>query len=182
MSIPKLYDGHNRTFFFGSFEVLRRPNQTIEIQSVPSVAERSGDLSSLGGPVLAPSQISPLSQKMLQYLFPLPNYGPPGATSNNLAAYFPTPINSAQADLGLNEQITSKQSVNFHAMYKNRRVEAPSNGSASLGSFSLPEIDYALIGGYTYVISPTVVNELKAGIAGNHYSDGLWRYRGSDCK
>jgi len=173
LSIPKLYDGHNRTFFFGSYEVLRRPNQTIEIQSVPSLAERSGDLSSLGGPVLAPSQISPLSQKMLQYLFPLPNIGPPGATSNNLAAYFPTPINSSQADLRLDERITSNQSVNFHAMYKNRRVEAPSNGSASLGSFSLPEIDYALIGGYTYVISPTVVNELKAGIAGNHYAESF---------
>jgi len=173
LSIPKLYDGHNRTFFFGSFEVLRRPNQTIEVQSVPSLAERSGDLSSLGGPVLAPSQISPLSQKMLQYLFPLPNIGPPGATSNNLAAYFPTPINSAQADLRLDQQITSKQSVNFHATYKDRRVDAPSNGSASLGSFNQPEIDYALIGGYTYVISPTVVNELKGGIAGNHYSNGF---------
>jgi hypothetical protein len=173
LSIPKLYDGHNRTFFFGSFEVLRRPNQTIQIQSVPSVAERSGDLSSLGGPVLAPSRISPLSQKMLQYLFPLPNIGPPGATSNNLAAYFPTPINSAQADLRLDQQITSKQSVNFHATYKNRRVDAPSNGSAALGSFNQPEIDYALIGGYTYVISPTVVNELKGGIAGNHYSNGF---------
>lgn len=173
LSIPKLYDGHNRTFFFGSFEVLRRPNQTIQIQSVPSLAERSGDLSALGGPVLAPSQISPLSQKMLQYLFPLPNIGQPGATANNLAAYFPTPINSAQADLRLDQQISSKQSVNFHATYKNRRVQAPSNGSASLGSFNQPEIDYALIGGYTYVISPTVVNELKGGIAGNHYSNGF---------
>ena len=67
--IPKLYDGHNRTFFFGSYEALRRPNQTIQIESVPSVAMRSGDLTSLGGPVLSPNQISPLSQKMLQYLF-----------------------------------------------------------------------------------------------------------------
>jgi hypothetical protein len=168
--IPKLYNGHNRTFFFGSYEALRRPNQTIEIQSVPSLAMRSGDLTSLGGPVIPASQISPLSQKMLQYLFPLPNYGPPGATSNNFAAYFPTPIYSNQADLRFDQQLTSKQSVNFHMTYKNRRVDVPSNGTASLGSFSVPEIDYALIGGYTYVISPTVVNELKGGIAGNHTS------------
>ncbi len=110
---------------------------------------------------------------MLQYLFPLPNYGPAGATSNNLAATFATPIDSAQTDIRIDQQINSKQSVNFHATYKNRRVDAPSNGSASLGSFSEPEIDYALIGGYTYVISPTVVNELKGGIAGNHYSLGF---------
>jgi hypothetical protein len=70
LSIPKVYDGHNKTFFFGSFEALRRPNQTIQIQSVPSVAMRSGDLTALGGPVLNPNQISPLSQKMLQYQDP----------------------------------------------------------------------------------------------------------------
>lgn len=173
LSIPKLYDGHNRTFFFGSYEVLRRPNQTIQIQSVPSVAMRSGDLSALGGPVIPASEISPLSEKMLQYLFPLPNYGPPGATSNNLAAYFATPINVSQADLRLDQTISSKQSVNFHITYKNRRVDVPSNGTASLGSFSQPEIDYAMVGGYTYVISPTVVNELKGGITGNHYSNGF---------
>ncbi|MGD0135442.1 MAG: carboxypeptidase-like regulatory domain-containing protein [Bryobacteraceae bacterium] len=168
--IPKLYDGRNRTFFFGSYEALRRPDQTIEIESVPSLAMRSGDLTSLGGPVLSANQLSPLSQKMLQYLFPLPNYGPAGATSNNFAAYFPTPIFSNQADLRFDQQLTSKQSVNFHMTYKNRRVDVPSNGTASLGSFSVPEIDYALIGGYTYVISPSVVNELKGGIAGNHTS------------
>ena len=173
LSIPGLYDGHNKTFFFGSYEALRRPDQTIEIQSVPSVAMRSGDLTSLGGPIVPASQISPLSQKMLQYLFPLPNYGPPGATSNNLAAVFQTPINVSQADMRIDQQITDKQSVNFHVTYKNRRVEAPSNGSASLGSFSLPEIDYAYIGAYTYVISPTVVNELKGGFTGNHYSNAF---------
>jgi hypothetical protein len=172
-SIPKLYDGHNKTFFFGSFEALRRPSQTIQIQSVPSVAMRSGDLTALGGPVLNPTQISPLSLKMLQYLFPLPNLGSPGATSNNLAAVFQTPINSTQADVRLDQQITPKQQVTFHTTYKNRRVLTPSNGSASLGSFSQPEIDYAITGGYTYLASPTVINEFKAGITGNHYSNDI---------
>src|SRR5215471_10905004 len=173
LSIPKVYDGHNRTFFFGSFEALRRPNQTIQIQSVPSVAMRSGDLTALGGPVLNPSQISPLSQKMLQYLFPLPNFGPAGATSNNYAAVFQTPINSAQDDLRIDQQIRSRQSANFHVTYKNRRVLAPSNGSASLGSFSQPEIDYAVTGGYTFIISPQLINTFRGGITGNHYSNGF---------
>jgi hypothetical protein len=171
--IPKVYDGHNKTFFFGSFEALRRPNQTIEIESVPSLAMRSGDLTALGGPIVPANQISPLSQKMLQYLFPAPNYGPPGATSNNFAAYFPTPIYSNQADVRIDQHLNSRQSFNFHITYKNRRVDVPSNGSPSLGSFSEPEIDYALIGGYTFVISPTVVNELKGGIAGNHISESF---------
>jgi hypothetical protein len=50
LSIPKVYDAKNKTFFFASFEALRRPNQTIQIESVPSLAMRSGDLTAPGRP------------------------------------------------------------------------------------------------------------------------------------
>ncbi|MBV9505377.1 MAG: TonB-dependent receptor [Acidobacteriia bacterium] len=171
LSIPKVYDAKNKTFFFASFEALRRPNQTIQIESVPSLAMRSGNLTALGGPVLAPSEISTLSEKMLQYLYPLPNFGAPGATSNNYVAYFATPINSNQSDGRFDQQISSRQQVNFRVTYKNRRVEVPPSGSALLGSFSQPEVDFAVAGGYTFIMSPRVINELKGGISGNRYSN-----------
>ena len=123
ISIPKLYNGHNKTFFFGSYEALRLPRQQIQIENVPSLAMRSGDLSALGGPVLAPSQISPLSANILQYLYPLPNFGPPGATTNNYAAYFSDPINSSQADLRFDENISARQQAFVHMTYKNRRLQ-----------------------------------------------------------
>jgi hypothetical protein len=176
LSIPKLYSGHDRTFFFGSFEALRLPRQVIQIENVPSVAMRSGDLTALGGPVVPASQISSLSKGMLQYLFPIPNYGAPGATSNNYAAYFATPIKSNQADLRLDENITSAQHAYVRMTYKNRRVQnpptpsSPTAGSALLGPFSQPEIDYSVTAGYTYLISATVINELKGGLSGNHYA------------
>jgi hypothetical protein len=172
LSIPKLYNGHDRTFFFGSFEALRLPRQVIRIDNVPSVAMRNGDLTSLGGPVIPLSQISPLSLKMLQYLFPVPNYGAPGASSVNYAAYFPTPIRSNQADLRFDENITAAQHAYVRLTYKNRRVLNPptSTSSALLGSFSQPEIDYSVSGGYTYLISPSLINELRGGISGNHYA------------
>jgi hypothetical protein len=172
LSIPKLYSGHDRTFFFGSFEALRLPRQVIQIENVPSVAMRSGDLTALGGPVVPAGQISPLSQKMLQYLYPLPNYGAPGATSNNFAAYFATPIRSNQADLRIDENITSAQHAYVRLTYKNRRVQNPptSTSSALLGPFSQPEIDYSVTGGYSYLISASLINELKGGISGNHYA------------
>ena len=172
VSIPKLYNGRDRTFFFGSYEALRLPRQVIQIENVPSVAMRNGDLTSLGGPVIPASQISPLTLKMLQYLFPVPNYGLPGATSNNYAAYFGTPINSSQADLRLDQVISPKQQTYVRMTYKNRRVENPpsSTSSALLGPFSQPEIDYSITGGYNYVIKPTVINELRGGISGNHYA------------
>jgi Carboxypeptidase regulatory-like domain/TonB dependent receptor len=176
ISIPKLYNGHNKTFFFGSYEALRLPRQQIQIESVPSLAMRSGDLSALGGPVLAPSQISPLSAKILQYLYPLPNFGSPGATTNNYAAYFSDPINSSQGDLRLDQNISSRQQAFVHMTYKNRRYEVPPHASppssptALSGAFSQPEVDYAISAGYTFIVSPTVVNEVRGGVAGNHYA------------
>ncbi|MBV8904867.1 MAG: TonB-dependent receptor, partial [Acidobacteriia bacterium] len=174
--IPRVYNGKNKTFFFASYEALRLPRQQIQIENVPSLAMRSGDLSALGGPVLAPTQISPLSAKILQYLYPLPNFGAPGATTNNYAAYFSDPINSSQGDLRFDESISSRQQAFVHMTYKNRRLQVPphasppSSPSALLGAFSQPEIDYAISAGYTFIVSPAVVNELRGGAAGNHYA------------
>lgn len=44
LGIPGLYDGHNRTFFFLSYEGLRLPHDTPIVTSVPSLAMRSGNI------------------------------------------------------------------------------------------------------------------------------------------
>ncbi len=176
LSIPKLYNGHDKTFFFASYEALRLPRQQIQVENVPSLAMRSGDLTALGGPVLSSSRISPLAAGILQYLYPLPNFGPVGATTNNYAAYFADPINSSQGDLRLDQNFTPRQQAFVHMTYKNRRLQRapfaspPSSPSALSGAFSQPEVDYAISAGYTFIISPTLVNELRGGAAGNHYA------------
>ena len=73
--------------------------------------------------MLAASQISPLSAKILEYLYPLPNFGTPGANTNNFAAYFADPINSSQADLRLDQHISTRQNAFVHLTYKNRRLQ-----------------------------------------------------------
>ncbi len=44
VSIPHLYNGRDKTFFFASYEGLRLPRETPLVISVPSVAMRSGNL------------------------------------------------------------------------------------------------------------------------------------------
>jgi hypothetical protein len=189
--LPKLYNGRNRTFFFMSYEGLRLPSETVRVESVPSLAMRSGDLSSYAaGPIYAPgsgipyandiipaSEISPISRNVLKYLFPLPNAGPAGSSANNFVQNAPTPISSNQGDFRLDQNINSKQSVFGRFTYKNRQVAAvPSTnnaintitGSPLLGEFSTPEIDYGLTLAYTIILSPTVVNEARFGFNGNH--------------
>ncbi|MBV8733036.1 MAG: carboxypeptidase regulatory-like domain-containing protein, partial [Acidobacteriia bacterium] len=84
ISVPKLYNGKNKTFFFMDYEALRLPFQQVLVESVPSVPLRNGDLSVYGvvrdlngnpfpGNQIPASMINPISANILKYLFPLPN-------------------------------------------------------------------------------------------------------------
>ena len=46
---PKVYNGRDKTFFFGSFEALRLPKSTPVVESVPTTAMTRGDLSAYLG-------------------------------------------------------------------------------------------------------------------------------------
>ena len=135
--IPKLYNGHDKTFFFGSFEALRLPKTQTEIESVPTLDMRNGDLSTYLSPanggagnqltgypgnIIPASMLSPYAQRVLSTFFPLPNYGAPGAVANNYLANFPIPINSAQGDARVDQMIGSKNLIFARYTYKNRRV------------------------------------------------------------
>jgi len=190
--IPKLYNGHDKTFFFGSFEALRLPKTQTAIESVPTEAMRNGDLSAYlaagagnqltgyPGNIIPPSMLSPYSQRVLSTFFPLPNYGPPGAIANNYLASFPIPINSAQGDARVDQMIGSKNLIFARYTYKNRRVTAvpiapayANPGSPSLptvGENSIPELDQAMTIAWNYTISPTLVNELRGGFSLSHQS------------
>jgi hypothetical protein len=187
ISIPKLYNGKDRTFFFMAYEGLRLPRQSVITESVPSVALRSGDLSAYSTPFYAPgtntpypnnqiplTQISPISLNALKYGFPLPNTGPttgPLSLTNNYTINLPTPISSDQGDMRVDQVIDSKQTAYARFTYKHRDViGAPTAGSILLGGWSEPEIDFGLVVAHNYVISPNVVNEARTGFNGNHYA------------
>jgi len=166
VAIPHLYHGKDKTFFFGSYEGLRLPRQQFIEESVPSLALRSGDLSVYGLGQVPLSQISPVALATLKYLYPLPNIGPPNAISNNYGVNFPTPISSNQADIRLDQVINSKQTIFVRGSYKLRAVTNPplSTGTLLSGGLQEPELDYNFTGAYNYVISPTLVNELRLGV------------------
>jgi len=89
--IPKVYDGRNKTFFFFSLETSR--GSAVQDRLTPTVAPqpwRQGDFSSLGTAILDPTtglpfpgnkipanRINPVSQKIQDRFFPLPNFGDP---------------------------------------------------------------------------------------------------------
>jgi hypothetical protein len=178
----------DRTFFFASYEGLRLPKQTTLTESVPSLALRAGNLSSYSTPVYEPgtgvpypgniipqSVISPVAANALTYLFPLPNVGPVNSIANNYTTNVPTTISSNQADLRLDQVISSKMTVFARGTYKIRAVENTPTGSILLGPISQPEIDFGYTVAFNWIIRPTLINEVRGGFNGNHtattYSD-----------
>ncbi len=179
--IPHLYNGHNKTFFFTSFEGLRLPRQTPITESVPSLAMRSGDLTDYLGsstPVVVP--VSTISANILKYLYPLPNYGSASSFSQNYKQNIASPISANQGDVRLDQIVTSKQSVFARFSYKNRQVtSAPivncanfcsTSGDPLLGTFNTPEIDEGMTFAHTYTITNNLVNEFRGGYNAQHTS------------
>jgi hypothetical protein len=183
--IPGLYNGRDKTFFFASGELLRLPKSQTNLLSVPTKAMRNGDLSAYLDPsnggsgnqltgypgnIISPEQLSSYSQKLLNLYYPLPNYGPPNAVSNNYLATYFIPINSAQSDLRLDENINPKHLVYARYSYKNRRVLGvpDAGGSPLVGNTSIPEVYNSFTAAYNWIISPTLVNELRGGFTAVH--------------
>jgi trimeric autotransporter adhesin len=113
--IPKLYNGHNRTFFFAANEAYREEDALTTELSVPTALERAGNFSeSVGksgaqqtiydplsttssgtrtafpGNIIPASEISPIGLKLASY-YPLPNAPTPyyGAPNFNLSGPYP---------------------------------------------------------------------------------------------
>jgi len=189
---PKLYNGRNKTFFFGSYEVLRLPKSFTYVLSVPTQSLRNGDLSAYLSPsqggaanlltgypgnIIPTSQLNPYAQKLMNFIYPLPNYGVPGDIANNYLANYPDPINSSQGDARIDQSLGTKHMIFVRYTYKNRRItdsERDGYGSSSnpssplLGGVSKPEIYNSLATSYNWVISPSVVNELRGGFSVVH--------------
>ena len=143
--LPHLYNGRDKTFFFGSYEGLRLPRQVALVESFPSLDMRNGNLYNYlvaqnnGGaplpiynydgtqiPCTDPGNcsvaISPVAANVIQHLFPVPNTGSADSSQNNYATNFPAPISSNQFDVRIDQTLTAKQSIYGRFTWKNRSV------------------------------------------------------------
>lgn len=157
LSVPHLYDGRNRTFFFADYEGNRRTTSVAQQFLVPTEAERNGDLSALGGPVIDPSSISPTARALLAY-YPLPNVS--GQSNYNYENFQPTPARTDGADLRIDQTITGKQSA--YARFSRKNI------SEDVANPLLPNDtdsvhNRSMLVSYTYTISPNLLNEFRFG-------------------
>jgi len=179
VSIPKLYNGKDKTFFFFDYEGNRRRTSTAEQYLVPTQAQRNGNLSGLpiangAGVLMNPAtgqpfanntipttQINPTAQTLLNSYYPLPNVNlnSPGA-SFNYETLVPTPSNTNGLDLRVDHNITSKQQVYARFSWKNVLTDV---ANPLLPNDADTEHNRSLLVSYNYALNPKWVNEFRFG-------------------
>jgi hypothetical protein len=186
LTIPHLYNGRDRTFFFVDYEGNRRRTASPEQDLVPSSAERSGNLSDL--PMISPttgqpanglidplngapfpnstipaSRLNPVSLNLLNQYYPLPNV--PSGGSYNYERLQPIPSSTNGFDTRLDHYISTQQQIYARFSWKNLLSQAGQGGPVNtlLPNDVDTEHDRSLIVSYNYTITPKWVNEFRFG-------------------
>jgi Carboxypeptidase regulatory-like domain len=175
--IPHLYNGRNRTFFFGTYEGFRLPSSTGEQYSVPTSEILQGNFSGVTGvqPLTNPFTggtyanytvpINAASQKFLQF-FPTPNVG-------NVNAYTPGEINyitnkntaytSNQFDVRGDQYFGQKALVFARYTWKNISQNNPEPLNVPEGQKITQDRVLVVAGNYTF--TPHLLNEFRFGFS-----------------
>jgi hypothetical protein len=158
VTIPHLYNGHDKTFFFADYEGNRRTTAVAQQFEVPTAAERNGDLSGLDPSLTKPiTNISPAAVALLTYI-PLPHVT--GQTGYNYENFQSTPARTDGADIRLDQTITAKQSA--YARFSRKNI-----ASDAANPFLPNDVDSihnrSFLLSHTYAITPRLLNEFRYG-------------------
>ncbi len=135
--LPKLYNGHDKTFFLGSLDVFNKTQGVTTIGTVPTPAMKSGDFSNFLNAsgaqipiydpqtgqqfqckgkinVICPDRFDPLSQSLLQYI-PNPNTTGTnyGLQSNMNPVVGSVPFQTRAWGLTVNHHLSQTQELSF---------------------------------------------------------------------
>ena len=179
VTIPGLYKGANKTFFFVDYEGLRYPQSTAIQTLVPTVAMKQGDFSAENStPLTNPftggtyaGNIVPVnasSAKFLQF-YPDPNVGPAGqslaaaaaTTGYNYESTRRDNINSNQADFRGDQLFGSKATLSGRYSFKNVDQLQPADLTLP---YSTAYANYRILATtFTYTFNPHISNEFRFG-------------------
>jgi hypothetical protein len=174
--IPHLYNGHDKTFFFGTYEGFRLPSQEPYQADVPSTLMKQGNFTGVATVVdpftgtLYPNDtipINPAAQEFLQF-FPDPNIGNPATytipTPQNPYNYVTNKdntYNSDQFDVRIDQYVGQKLLVFGRFTWKNVNQVDPEPLAFPSGS-SIGK-DRVMVFAANYSFTPKLLNEFRYG-------------------
>lgn len=167
---PKLYDGHNKTFFMAAYEGVRSEAQSTAFATVPTALMRAGNFSEVSTPIRNPltgqnfpgniipsSMISPTARKLLDY-YPVPNQ--PGTASNLQATRFIKDDADqflVRADQNLSNAIRLYVRYNWFDTYTSNLEPIPATGVTQ------PRTNKNTLVAYTHTLRPNLLNDFRVG-------------------
>lgn len=174
--VPHLYNGHNKTFFFFDYEGNRKSTSQAVQYTVPTVAERQGNLTGLAsqmtGSLVNPftgqaysnytiptSQINQSALTLLNDYYPLPNNNSlPGGL--NYQALVPTPSRTNGVDARVDQNISSKQQMFVRYNWKNMLFDAV---NPLLPNDINSEHDRSFLASHNFELTNALLNEFRYG-------------------
>jgi len=184
IAIPKLYDGHGRTFWFASGETVTGSAASVDLNpTVPLAAWRSGDFSALGRPIRNPftgeiyqdgripaSALNPMALKIQDRFYPLPNTGNTSVLqSNNFRDTLPTDRAQPYYVTGrIDHNFTDVDRVYGRYTYYQSTNPVWEGNLPSFGQRDTLRHDTALTVSYTRILGASLVNESRVGHAFNN--------------
>jgi hypothetical protein len=170
MFFPKLYDGHNKTFFMGAYEGIRANALSAGFASVPSNLMRHGNFSEITTPIRNPltgqpfpgniipaAQISPIARKLLEY-YPAANLA--GTTSNvqsNSESLDEIDQVLARVDQNIGNKIRLYGRYNWYDSYTRNLGIVTATGTAQ------PRVNKNTLFSYTHTLSANLFNDFRVG-------------------
>ncbi len=168
--IPSVYNGHDKTFFMGSYEGFHDHQSVSQLGSTLTPKMRAGDFSeqpiqvinpftgvSLPGNKAPASLLSPQAQKILQYI-PLPTGS---GVTNNYDAAVPADNTTNQTVDRIDHNIGDKIRLFFRYDWQNSSYYTGNINPTS--SVSAPTQNTNIAFGYTQTITPNLVNDFRFG-------------------
>jgi hypothetical protein len=168
--IPKVYDGHNRTFYMIAYEGTRLTETTTSVVTVPTALMRQGNFTEISaairnpftgqtfpGNIIPESQISPQARRILE-LYPLPNR--PG-TGSNLVATGDNKNEQNQILTRVDQNIGNKVRLyvryNWQDTFANNMNAIPAAGTGG------PNINHNTLVAYTHTLTNRLLNDFRIG-------------------
>ena len=174
----------DKTFFFYSYEGLRQSADTSLVNTVPTVAEETGDFSAIpvtikdpttgnpfAGNVIPSNRISPIGAALMHFLPPPTSPTAAGLAPSNNFAFSEARIENMNEDsLKVDQNFSAKDSGYATANYFNDPSFEPANTLCSpknLPLFGCNVNQRSQVYGLaeTHIFSPSIVNQARIGIS-----------------
>lgn len=177
--IPKLYNGHDRTFFFVDYEGNRKPGSDLVIDNLPTQAMVAGNLNGVPGPPavnpftnapfpnnqIPASMLNPVAEKLLTTYYPAPNFDS-GSTVGDYRTLEPLANQTDGYDIRIDQYIGSKNQLFGRWSWKNLPYDLQANAfniSQLLPPINVQQDNRNLVLSDSYTITNQLVNEFRFG-------------------